>query len=203
MVFVGGQIMANSAVTIAVKKPKKETIQGVLGLVMTLLKPVWAFIIVWSLVYPRLVSGIVIVILMIWDNLNGVLFRRSWLAGYYWLSRLRRIIDAGGDRFTIHFVCVMMIFRAGFPVAYYGQILVRELTLVLVVTLTSFGSGRIINPNWWSKSGTICIGCTGISWLLLDDSFCLLFLVGMWFFTALGTWAYCRSAIESKAIEPK
>lgn len=177
------------------RKKVIETVQGATGFTMTLVKPAWAWGIVYFIPRSNVAVGISIIILMIWDNLNGVLFRRSWLADYNWLRWLRRCLDAGGDRFVIHFVLVMMITLANFPLTFYMVVLVRELILLAVVSSFSFYAGRLVGPNWWSRSGTICIGLTAISWLLLPKA-CIFFLVLMVILAAIGIGKYIQTALK-------
>jgi len=182
-------------------KQFSSTVQGVVGFIMTLIKPLWGILIVYLMEssYPRIFIAAVIVAVMIWDNVNGVLFRRSWLAKYIWLKRVRRLIDAGGDRFIIHFVLIMMIVITQMPPAFYLLVLFREVILCTTVIWCSFKLSDLSQPNWWSKSGTVFIGLTSISWLLVGPIACMICLASMFILSGLGIRQYILAPQPIKA----
>lgn len=112
-------------------------------------------------------AALVILLLMLSDIFDGVLFRRSKMALKVGLPRLRRIVDIIGDKISVHTLSIVMMLHNHFPWYFYTIILIRDL-LLLSIWLYGMKSGQPLGePNLFSRLSMLCVGFVAISWLTL------------------------------------
>ncbi len=147
--------------------PTKPVLLGWVGLGLTFLKPLEAILIIALIVFESNFSAsILILLLMIIDLFDGMIFERStpqMVEKYGWL---RRKADAIGDRLSIWSVFLTLIFLASMPFFVYGLVLVREVILMGVTYYGYKKTGRWLpKVNDWSRATSFLVGLLAIAWL--------------------------------------
>src|SRR3989344_2249997 len=182
--------LSNSQQAAATVPARLAVLNGMLGLVMTGLKPLWAIPMIWYMADAAFLAGAAVVGFIVWDHFDGVLFRGSPLAVDQRLGRLRRGVDVFGDRVVVHSSFIAALQKVAFPLELYLAILGRELVLLAIVSMAMFKTHRVIEPNWWSRGATFCIALSALSWLSAQPPVSVVAVVLMWCLSAVGFWRY-------------
>ncbi|MBI2626685.1 MAG: hypothetical protein HYW77_00355 [Parcubacteria group bacterium] len=126
-----------------------------------------------------------ILVIVVSDILDGVLFRMSNFRSNVRLTKLRRIFDIVGDRIAIDGVMITLIFYTQLPSHYYFIELIREIILIVVVIWSYMIHNPLKEPNLPSRLSAFCAGGVAIAWLNSFLFLSNLFLVGL---VVLGVW---------------
>lgn len=144
---------------------------GVIGLCMTLLRLVLAFLcipFIMTLETDWLVAILVLAIVF-FDYYDGKMFRKSSLnANEKWRSA-RRILDSSVDRLSIQIVCIpLFIVHPSFLIPYL-VICFKEIT-TSTICIQSYLRGYILYPSNISRLATVFVGITVIAQLLFGEA---------------------------------
>jgi hypothetical protein len=139
---------------------------GLIGLALTFLKPFFAGGIIILLADRNdKIAAAAILLLMVFDIFDGVLFGHSPYSANTKLERLRRWGDSIGDRFAIHTVLVSMILLSGLPIGFYVVALVRDILIGAVFAYGYTSHTLVERPNLSSRLASFSVGLMAIAWL--------------------------------------
>lgn len=130
------------------------------------LKLVPFFLAIINLDVSPSLSALMLAVFMLFDMIDGALFRRSTLKEDEQFRQYRQVYDVILDRIAIQAVALVMVFLNDFPVIVYSVILLREGLLIGIVIRHFWIHGEISKPNWSSRLGTLTIGLIAMTWLV-------------------------------------
>lgn len=167
---------------------------GLLGFLLTIIKPLYVLIAVYFIVYRfTLLATLLIIIIIVSDIFDGVLFRKSNLTSNENLTKLRRIIDIIGDRIAIEGIMISLIIYTKLPIYYYLIILLRDIVLLVIVVYGHVVNNPLRKPNLPSRLAMLCGGLIGITWLNSLPLLSGVFLGGLIFLGSWGAKNYYRT----------
>ena len=127
----------------------------------------------------KLLITVQIFAIVLFDQLDGVCFRRSSLSSIDSWCRRRRIFDACSDRLCIQIVFLALVVQNTSLLPYYIVITVKE-TLTAAPCISSFlYAGNLLTPPAISKISTAGIGFIAISCLYESHVLSVLFAIGI------------------------
>lgn len=146
----------------------KGQLIGWLGFILTVLKPGFGVVVAY-LVFMRLsqAAAVGIFCIALVDIFDGVLFRASALATNSRLGRIRRILDAVGDRLVVQIVSLALVFWGGLPLGFYLLATSTELVKAAIVGYSQFTRQPIREPNMPARVALALVGVMAIAWLIL------------------------------------
>ena len=129
-------------------------------------------------------SSVMIVSILIFsiigfDQLDGMLFRKSSLINSVFWKRRRRIIDSAADRFCIQAVCLALLSQNPAFVVFYVFIMIKEIANSIPCVLEYRNSRKLLEPKIMAKVSSASIGLLVISFLCNLSLLSLLFDVMM------------------------
>lgn len=139
-----------------------------LGLILTLLKPVHAFLVIhFFSTGHNYLSSLTLLYLMVVDMFDGYLFSKSTLNNRKKIKLFRRIYNTTMDYASVQSVLVIMILNLGFPIEFYLVEVIREFAL-LYVWITGYLKNQTMSlgANLPARISIFCVGLMAISWLV-------------------------------------
>ena len=144
--------------------------QAALGFLLTFAKIPFALLAVSLVMRNRsLALSALIIVAIVFDVLDGVIFGCSRLCSNRALRERRRIWDSCLDRVFMFSVLVPAVVVMHFPTTVFALVTVRELVVWVVTALPYLNSGFVHKPNLPSKLGATLAGFTVIFFNLVGN----------------------------------
>ena len=99
---------------------------------------------------------------ILFDIADGVIFKRSRLAGIKRWSDRRRIYDSVTDRIVVALVITPMYLLGQLPAVFVGLVIVRELLTTVTNALPYYQRGIVFDANTPGRIGLLLIGIQSI-----------------------------------------
>jgi len=146
----------------------------------------------------RVFAVLGILMLMVFDYLDGVFFSKSSLADVKAWRVNRRILDSAVDRITIQICGISLALADRSFVSFYGLITIREILISGYVS-SLYRKGYLLYPGPLAKIACVSIGLTVIAFLIGSSSLTLIAAFAMIalsafsakeYFTTLGNYRF-------------
>jgi len=171
---------------------KKELFK-ILGVFLTLLKPLNAIFVLWSILYDHNWLGAVAIIwLIICDIFDGFFFSRSSLSNNKNLFWWRRVFDVTIDYVALLSVSTVLLIYYDFPLYLYIFLCIREIILLFILLYGYWLKNPLREPNLSSRLSQFSGGLMIAIWLIFP-SIAFYFLIPLIIFGILGSKKYYRT----------
>ena len=138
---------------------------------------VLAFSVAYTGVFTQMtVFGIVLFVVL--DQLDGMLFRCSSKRANSSARAVRRVLDSTIDRAAVQLVNLGVLLADPDYLVLFLAVLLREI-LVSAQCIAAYREGYVLYPNSVSKCSTISVAFVGIAYLLHDDALAYVFALFM------------------------
>lgn len=142
------------------------SLAGTISFIMTFCRLIFAFI-AFFLIFLHHWEIIIFLVIMIiiFDQFDGVIFRISSLKNNKIWAYRRRIIDSIIDRLCIHIICIGLIIIEQKFLPIYIAIFIKEF-LTSYPCIKAFLNNELLQPSIYSKISTVAVGLLVITFIL-------------------------------------
>lgn len=170
---------------------------GWLGIQLTWFKVVVAGAIAIMITgYNYHLASLGILVWMIIDIFDGVLFRMAPVVFQEDYGLQRRVADALADRACVCLVLSAAIKAADLPVYIYGVEMVREVVLISIIGRSWVRRHPILGPNNVSRAAGFSTGLATMAWLVSQPEIAITCITLTGVLGAVGLWKYHKTSIK-------